>query len=49
MIVRIILMVLLIVAIISIFGVVFNILFKVGVLLLLFIGVAYLFKKTFGE
>lgn len=49
MIVRIIVMVLFIVAIISIFGVVFNILFKVGLLLLLFIGVVYLFKKTFVE
>ena len=42
-------MVLFIVAMVYIFGLVFNFLFKVGVLLLLFVGVVYLLKKTFSD
>jgi len=49
MILRILLMALIIIAIISVFGFVFNVLFKVGLLVLLVLGVAYLFKKTFVE
>ena len=45
MIVRVAVMALLIVAIIYIFGIVFNVLFKIGILLLLFAGVIYLVKK----
>ena len=46
---RIIIIALMIVAMVSIFGLVFNILFKVGILLLLFAGVVYLIKKIIED
>ena len=49
MIVRVLLLVLILIAIVSVFGFVFNILFKIGILLLLFGGVIYLAKKILSD
>jgi len=40
---------LIIIIAIFLFGIVFNLLFKVGLILLLALGILYLFKKVFAE